>query len=192
MQIMKAQLAVPHQYATREPKRVFFGQLLVETGYDRLTFAKEAANAVITQAELNRVQLEFTPNGDRFVTRIERGEHVLEFTGDLPGYLRIPAEDANSMHVSFREADESDRRPFIERRTKISPDYVLTISAVAMQAGELGDRGFWIQLATNLFQGIYYPDEERERPGDAGLKISIIYGDSDSQRIVRLTSDDKR
>ena len=184
MRKLQSLVAVPHKGEGVAPKKVFFGQLLVETRTPRLDFAKETANAVLSQAELNRVELGYSPNGDQFVTRKEGNEHVLEFEGDVPGHLKLPESDARSLHVSFREAEEGDKSPVVREKTKLTPSYVITLSVEASKPGEFGDDGFWDQLSTGLFGGLFDPDPERGRAGDPDLKIAIIFGSNEAYSVI--------
>ncbi|HLC68900.1 MAG TPA: hypothetical protein VJH24_03590 [Candidatus Bilamarchaeaceae archaeon] len=182
MQFTQSLLRVPHAPKTPD-KRLFFGQLLVETKVDKVDFAKEVANAIIIQAESNRATVDYTPDPDIFVTRIESGEHVLQFEGDLPAYLKIPPEDARSFHVSFREATAEDGTAELAEKIRFSPTYVLTLSMLASSPSELGDRGFWGQLGTNLYTGLS-TEGSSGRPADGNPNVAIVYGDEAGHQFV--------
>jgi len=177
MRKLQSLVSVPYKGERgSRPKCVFFGQLLVETRAPKLDFAKEVVNAVIVQGELNRAELDYDPNPNNFVTRREGKEHVLEFKGDLPGYLKLPEDDARSLHVSFREAEGGDKAKAVVETAKLTPSYVLTLSVESTEHGEFSDDRFWEQLGSNLFCGLSEPDPERGRAGDPGMKIAIVYG----------------
>ena len=174
MQFTQSLFKVPHAIPTRS-RQVFFGQLLVSTTHDQISFAKEVANAIIIQAKLNEVHVDYTPRGSSFITCTKGYEHVLEFEGDLAAYLKVPINDARFFHVSFREAGLNDRSSARDN-LNLLPDYVLTLSMVASQAGEMGDPGFWRQLAyDNLSTGIGTPGPDG-RTADPNVKIAVIYG----------------
>lgn len=218
-----AGIPVPRKRVPRGSARPRFGQLLVETKYGMVNFAKEAANAILIQAEMNGKTLDYSPNGTAsvskivgrdcllepvFVTRTEGREHVLEFEGDAAGYLKIPGADAASFHVSFREADASDKLAFAMAENSISTTallvawpvlisrmasgqaspgaYVLTLSASSSVAGEFGDEGFWGQLGNNLYTGLSSPGPRGSgRMGDPDARITIIYGNGESFKVLK-------
>ena len=169
-----------------ESKRIFFGQLLVETTHSEVNFAKEVANAVIIQADMNGTAVDFTPVGDKFVTRIEENGHVLLFEGVLAGYLKVPPEDAVTLHVSFRRATEEDNDT-VRGNVDLVPTYALMFSIISSHPGEFGDDGFWNQLGINLFTGL--STEGEGRSGDPNVKIAIAYGDENYYRIIKPKDD---
>jgi hypothetical protein len=211
MRKLQSLLSVPYKGEGAPKNRIFFGQLLVSdqkmvarnsvvfpsadleiTGtlfqnnaIPNLEFAKEVANAVLIQAEMNEVGLDYTPNGDQFVTRTDGNEHVLEFEGNIAAYLKLPESEANSLLVSFREANEEDLRSAIPE-VKMMPSHVLTLSVDASGPGEFGDDGFWKQLANNLFCGLSEPDPERGREGHPDLKMAIVFGCNEAYQVIPM------
>jgi hypothetical protein len=207
MRKLQSLVAVPHKDKTAPHKRILFGQLLVghenaglpkgfaydaakglmvptERKIPHLDFAKEAANAVLIQAEMNGVCLDYSPNGEQFVTRKEGNENILEFEGDLPAYLKLPGSDAFSLNVSFREAEEGDKTQDVKEKAKLTPSYVLTLSAEATNTGEFFKEDFWGQIGNNLFCGLSEPDPERGREGHPDLKIAIVFGSEDAYFVI--------
>ncbi len=175
MRKLQSLLRVPYKGKPVSNQNIFFAQFLVHTAYDETTFARETANAVLIQAEQKGIDLRYVPNGEAFVTRIDCCERVMEFGGDVAGYLELPDEDARTFHVSFRNANKMDDKA-VTGPTHFSPTYVLTFSVVAQNPGELGDAGFLTQFANHLWSGIVEPDMGRGRPGDPHIKIAIIHG----------------
>lgn len=211
MRKLQSLLAVPYKGEGAPKKRIYFGQLLVGDSklacgshlavspaglqvttimgwstkkIDNLEFAKEVANAVLIQAELNEVALDYTPNGDQFVSRKEGRENILEFEGDKSSYLRLPDSEADSFLVSFRECEEGDQTAEVATRAGMMPSHVLTLSVDSSMPGEFLDEGFWKQLGTNLFMGLSEPDPERGRAGHPDLKIAVVFGCDGTYQVI--------
>ncbi len=182
MRKLQSLLLVPHKGEVVPPKKVFFGQLLVETKYSRIDFAKDVANAVIFHAEGKRVGVDYNPNGMQFVTKIEGNEHTMEFEGDLPAYLNLSGEDVRSFQISFREADEVDKQ-IVKAKLTVRPSYVLTLSVVATRGGELEDYGFVENLGEHIFGMLSEPKEDGSRSEDPSVRISCVTGKNGEYRI---------
>jgi hypothetical protein len=145
-------LTIPHA-AHSNGKKLFFGQLLVETPIPARTFANEAAGALVIQAELNGKRIDYAPQKRGLPDQVA-GEYPLAFKGEIAGYLKAAPEAEKFFHVSFRIAEEGDKCEAIRKQALLVPDYVLTLSLAARKPGELKDAGFWGQLGICLFTGI--------------------------------------
>src|SRR3989338_8120677 len=173
MKTMQSLLKVPHN----EPasgKRVFFGQVLVETTHTKDGFAKDVASSIEEQSELVRTPVLYQPGEATFVSRMDGNEHVMVFEGDLSGYFKIPQDVISSLNISFCEVTEDDKNPEVKELSKLSQTYVLTISMVAFQPGELGEEGFWYQVGTALWNVITV-DGADGRKADENVKLAIVY-----------------
>jgi hypothetical protein len=188
MRKLQSLVAVPHRGECVPPKRVFFGQLLVETKCSKIDFAKDVANGVIFHAEGKGAGVDYNPNGTQFVTKIDGNEHIMDFEGDLPAYLNLSGEDACSFQLSFREADDADKQ-IIKAKVTLRPSYVLTVSVVATRGGELEDHGFVENLGEHIFGMLSEPKEDGSRPGDPEVRMSSVLGKNETYQISAGTEE---